>query len=219
MHNRKIAQRCDDSVVRVTPFGTHSIIRRSRGFAPTPIQLHADAEFTTLAVGGEYNVTSCLLLKSKAFISQHIGDVEKLETYEFHRRAARHIVDLTNAKVDLVACDLHPRFATTALAREFGEEFKVDVVQVQHHHAHAASLMAEYSLPEMVGICCDGAGYGSDGNVWGASYSTAVMVAGNSRGLDICRNIRCLALTWQRSIRSGCWAACFVGIRRLPSAC
>ncbi|WXG42585.1 MAG: carbamoyltransferase HypF [Promethearchaeati archaeon SRVP18_Atabeyarchaeia-1] len=167
VHNRKIAQRCDDSVVRVTPFGTHSIIRRSRGFAPTPIQLHADAEFTTLAVGGEYNVTSCLLLKSKAFISQHIGDVEKLETYEFHRRAARHIVDLTNAKVDLVACDLHPRFATTALAREFGEEFKVDVVQVQHHHAHAASLMAEYSLPEMVGICCDGAGYGSDGNVWG----------------------------------------------------
>jgi hydrogenase maturation protein HypF len=167
MHDRMIAQRCDDSVVRVTSFGEDSIIRRSRGFAPTPIQLGRAAESTTLAVGGEYNVTSCLLLGNRAFISQHIGDVEKYETYSFHRQAAKHIVDLTNAKVELVACDLHPRFATTALAKEFGEEFGVDVVQVQHHHAHVAALMSEHGVSEMIGVACDGAGYGSDGNVWG----------------------------------------------------
>jgi hydrogenase maturation protein HypF len=167
VHNRKIAQRCDDSVVRVTSLGTRNIIRRSRGFAPAPIQLQKNAKLSTLAVGGEYNVTSCLLLGNKAFVSQHIGDVEKYETYMFHRQAAKHIVDLTNAKVELVACDLHPKFYTTMLAREFGEEFRVDVVKVQHHHAHVGALMAEHAIPEMIGISCDGAGYGTDGNVWG----------------------------------------------------
>jgi hydrogenase maturation protein HypF len=167
MHSRKIAQRCDDSVVRVTSFGSHSIIRRSRGFAPAPIKLHMNAGLTTLAVGGEYNVTSCLLIGDKAFVTQHIGDVEKYETYLFDREAAKHVVDLTNADVELVACDLHPRFATTGLAKELGEEFGVDITRVQHHHAHVAALMAEHGISEMIGIACDGAGYGTDGNVWG----------------------------------------------------
>nr|MDO8100493.1 carbamoyltransferase HypF [Candidatus Njordarchaeota archaeon] len=167
VHNRRIAQRCDDSVVRVSSLGTQSIIRRSRGFAPAPVQLDGNAKLRTLAVGGEYYVTSCILIGNKAFISQHIGDVEKYETYMFLKQATKHLVDLTNANVELVACDMHPKFASTVLARELGEEFKVSVAQVQHHHAHVASLMAEHSLPEMIGISCDGAGYGTDGNVWG----------------------------------------------------
>jgi len=93
--------------------------------------------------------------------------VEKYETYMFLEQTTKHLVDLTNADVELVACDLHPKFASTMLAKELGEEFKVNVVQVQHHHAHVASLMAEHALPDMVGISCDGAGYGTDGNVWG----------------------------------------------------
>jgi hydrogenase maturation protein HypF len=167
VHNRRVAQRCDDSVVRVSPTGNQSIIRRSRGYAPEPIRLRRQAKFCTLALGGEYNVTSCLLLGDKAFISQHIGDVEKYETYLFLKEATEHIVDLTNAKVELVACDLHPRFATTMLAREFGELLGVDVIQVQHHSAHVRALMAEHEVPEMIGISCDGVGYGSDGNLWG----------------------------------------------------
>jgi hydrogenase maturation protein HypF len=167
LHNRRIAHRCDDSVVRISSQGTQNIIRRSRGFAPAPAQLSLKAKLCTLALGGEYNVTSSVLLGNKVFISQHVGDVEKYETYVFLKEATRHLVDLTNANVELVACDLHPKFASTMLAKEFGEEFKVDVTQIQHHHAHIASLMAEHSLPEMIGICCDGAGYGTDGNVWG----------------------------------------------------
>jgi hydrogenase maturation protein HypF len=167
VHDRRIAQRCDDSVVRISPLGTQNIIRRSRGFAPAPIQLVENAKFCTLAVGGEYSVTSCVLLGNKAFISQHIGDVEKYETYLFLKQATKHLIDLTNANVELIACDLHPKFASTMLARELGEELKVNVTQVQHHHAHVASLMAEHSLPEMIGVSCDGAGYGADGNVWG----------------------------------------------------
>jgi hydrogenase maturation protein HypF len=167
VHDRKIAQRCDDSVVRVSTFGKQGILRRSRGFTPAPVQLSKQCKFCTLALGGEYNVASCLLLSDKAFISQHIGDVEKYETYLFLKQATEHLVDLTNAKPELVACDLHPRFATTMLAREFGEKLGVDVIQVQHHHAHVKALMAEYSVPEMIGISCDGVGYGSDGNLWG----------------------------------------------------
>jgi hydrogenase maturation protein HypF len=167
VHNRRIAQRCDDSVVRVSPAGTQSIIRRSRGYAPAPIRLGTQAKFCTLALGGEYNVTSCLLLGDKAFVSQHVGDVEKYETYLFLKEATEHIVDLTNARVELVACDLHPRFATTMLAREFGEKLGVDVIQVQHHNAHVKALMAEHGVSEIIGISCDGVGYGSDGNLWG----------------------------------------------------
>ncbi len=167
VHNRRIAQRCDDSVVRVSPAGNQSIIRRSRGYAPAPILLSKKAKFCTLALGGEYNVTSCLLLGDRAFISQHIGDVEKYETYLFLKEATEHVVDLTNARVELVACDLHPRFATTTLAREFGERFGVEVIQIQHHSAHVRALMAEHAIPEMIGISCDGVGYGSDGVLWG----------------------------------------------------
>jgi hydrogenase maturation protein HypF len=167
VHNRRIAQRCDDSVLRVSAFGKQSILRRSRGFAPAPVQLSKQSKFCTLALGGEYNVTSCLLLGDKAFISQHIGDLEKYETYLFLKQATEHLVDLTNARPELVACDLHPRFATTRLAKEFGQKLGAEVIQVQHHHAHVKALMAEYSVPEMIGIACDGVGYGSDGNLWG----------------------------------------------------
>jgi hydrogenase maturation protein HypF len=167
VHNRRVAQRCDDSVVRVSQTGNQSIIRRSRGYAPQPIRLRRQGKSCTLALGGEYNVTSCLLLGDKAFITQHIGDIEKYETYLFLREATEHVVDLTNGKVELVACDLHPRFASTQLAREFGEKLGIDVIQVQHHSAHVRALMAEHEVPEMIGISCDGVGYGSDGNLWG----------------------------------------------------
>jgi len=165
-HNRTIAQRCDDSVVRLHGKNL-SIIRRSRGYAPEPIRLKRSVDNCVLGVGAEENVTSCVLLKDKVFISQYIGDVENLETLEFLKAATAHLIGLTNSKIDVVACDLHPKFTTTKLAYELGNQLECQVVPVQHHHAHTASLMGEHNLNEMVGIACDGFGYGSDGNAWG----------------------------------------------------
>ncbi|RLI22275.1 carbamoyltransferase HypF [Candidatus Bathyarchaeota archaeon] len=166
-HNRRIAHRCDDSVLRVHSDRHVCLIRRSRGYAPAPIRLKFSAKKCVLGLGGELNVASCILNGDKAFLSQHIGDVENIETLNFLEEATRHLVRLTNSHVDAIACDLHPRFNTTRLAYRLAEEWKCPVIQVQHHHAHIAALMAEYNLTEIVGIACDGYGYGPDGQAWG----------------------------------------------------
>jgi hydrogenase maturation protein HypF len=165
-HNRIIAQRCDDSVLRLHD-ETLSIIRRSRGYAPEPIRLKWSAKKCIVGVGAELNVTTCVLLRNKAFISQHIGDVENLETLLFLEDALSHLLRLTNSKVEAIACDLHPKFTTTRLAHDLAAKFNCPVITVQHHHAHIAALMAEHGLDEIIGISCDGYGYGSDGNPWG----------------------------------------------------
>jgi hydrogenase maturation protein HypF len=165
-HNRRIAQRCDDSVVRFHGKDP-CLIRRSRGYAPEPVQLENVSNQCILAVGGELNVTSCILTENRAFISQHIGDVENLENLIFLKDSISHLTKLTNCKVDAVACDLHPKFTTTKLAHDLGSRLDCPVVQVQHHHAHAVALMAEWNVDEIVGITCDGYGYGADGSAWG----------------------------------------------------
>jgi hydrogenase maturation protein HypF len=165
-HNRKIAHRCDDSVMRVHGY-RQVFVRRSRGYAPAPVRLKAKAKRCVLGLGGELNNTACVLLGDKAFISQHIGDVENVETRSFLQEAANHLYRLTNCRAEAVVCDLHPKFTTTALAREMAEANGSPLIQVQHHHAHAASLMAEHNMEEAVSVVCDGYGYGSDGGAWG----------------------------------------------------
>jgi hydrogenase maturation protein HypF len=120
-----------------------------------------------VGLGGELNSTSCVLLGDKAFVSQHIGDVENLETEQFLKDATDHLIRLTNSKVEAVACDLHPKFTTTRLAHELAEKNGWQLLQVQHHYAHAAALMVEHDIGEMVVVCCDGYGYGTDGEAWG----------------------------------------------------
>ncbi len=165
-HDRKIAHRCDDSVMRV--HGTRTaFIRRSRGYAPAPVILRERAKRCSVGLGGELNNTSCVVLGNNAFVSQHIGDVENLETKAFLEQATNHLIRLTNSNVDVVVCDLHPRFTTTKLAKEFAEANSWQLIQVQHHYAHAAALMMEHSESEIIGIICDGYGYGVDGEAWG----------------------------------------------------
>jgi len=165
-HNRQIAHRCDDSVTRV-----HNrnlvFIRRSRGYAPAPIMLRVKAKRCTVGLGGEQNNTACVLLGNKAFISQHVGDVENVETRDFLENAAKHLIRLTNSKVEAVACDLHPKFTTTKLAHDLAEKNDWQLIQVQHHYAHIAALMVEHDVKEVIGVCCDGYGYGADGEAWG----------------------------------------------------
>jgi hydrogenase maturation protein HypF len=165
-HDRQIAHRCDDSVLRM--HGKRQLfIRRSRGYAPTPIILREKTRRCIVGLGGELNDTSCILLENKAFVSPHIGDVENIETESFLRNTIEYLTRLTNSKIEAVACDLHPKFTTTKLAHQLAEENNWQLVQVQHHHAHIAALMAEHNIKEMMGICCDGYGYGTDGEAWG----------------------------------------------------
>ena len=166
MHNREVSQRCDDSVVRFHGKDP-SLIRRSRGYAPEPVQLKFVSDRCVLAVGGELNVTSCILTQNRSFISQHIGDVENLENLRFLKESITHLTKLTNCKIEAVACDLHPRFTTTKLAHDLATKLDCPVVQVQHHHAHGAALMTEWGVKEAVAVTCDGYGYGSDGSAWG----------------------------------------------------
>ncbi len=172
VHDRRISQRCDDSVVRLLD-GTVTLLRRSRGYAPAPIPVAVPKDACTLGVGGELNVTSCLIYQGRAYMTQHIGDVETLQTFQFQKEATKHILMLTGCKPDAVGRDLHPLFNTTRLADEFAEESRIRVVPVQHHYAHVAGLMAEHDVDEMVGICCDGYGYGDDGSAWGGEIISA----------------------------------------------
>jgi hydrogenase maturation protein HypF len=165
-HNRRIAYRCDDSVVRLHD-ESPAFVRRSRGYAPAPITLKNKAEKCVAAFGGELNNTACVLVGDKAFISQHIGDVENIETRSFLEDATNRLIRLTSSEVDTVSCDLHPKFTTTQLAQNLAEENEWQLIRVQHHHAHVAALMAEYNINEIVGVCCDGYGYGLNGEAWG----------------------------------------------------
>lgn len=165
-HDRPIAQRCDDSVIRLHNENVN-FIRRSRGYAPAPINLKRTFKKNVIGVGAEENVTSCVLLSKKAFISQYVGDVENLETFKFLEKTVHHLMALTSAKIKVIACDLHPKFATTRLAQEIADKEGYLALPVQHHHAHMLSLMGEHDLDEILGIACDGYGYGNDGKAWG----------------------------------------------------
>lgn len=165
-HSRQIAHRCDDSVLRIHD-KSPIFIRRSRGYAPTPIVLREKTKRCTVGLGGELNNTSCILLENKAFISPHIGDMENIETESFLESTTKHLIHLTNSRIEAIACDLHPKFVTTRLAHTLAKENNWQLVQVQHHHAHVAALMAEHNVKDMIGICCDGYGYGADGEAWG----------------------------------------------------
>lgn len=175
LHDRKILNRCDDSVVRIVD-GAPIFLRRSRGYAPEPIKLAFKCKEKILALGAELNDTVSLLVDDSCFVSQHIGDTTKVETIEYMREATGRLMGLLNLKgVDVVAHDMHPLYATTRLAAKMAGRMKARTVAVQHHHAHLAALMAEHGLDRIVGIAADGVGYGGDGAIWGGEVMVADM--------------------------------------------
>lgn len=175
LHNRRIYQRCDDSVIRVVD-GLPKFLRRSRGYVPEPINLPFKSDDVVLGTGPELRVTGAVLLEDKCFLTQHIGDVEILETLDFLKESLLHMMKLTRAsKPDVIACDLHPLFLTTRLAKELAEQWNVDVVKVQHHFAHMVKLLVEHNIPPGENVICivaDGVGYGLDDKPWGGEIFT-----------------------------------------------
>lgn len=168
-HNRTIYQRCDDSVV--IPTNDRSlIIRRSRGFTPEPIETASEGP-TILSLGALEKNTGAIYHKKRIYLTQHIGDVDTIETLRFQQDSIAHLQKLLRIdSYEAIACDLHPDFLTTGYAEELGKKYKIPVYQIQHHHAHLASLLADFRLPldeQIVAICCDGAGFGPDNTIWG----------------------------------------------------
>ena len=169
VHDRDILLRCDDSIVRKTA-GTVQFIRRSRGYVPTPVFLRQPLP-PVLAVGAELKNTVCLVKEDRAFVSQHIGDLENLATYEAFQATVTHLQQVLDIRPQLIACDLHPDYLGTRYAQG---QTKLPVLQVQHHHAHIVSAMAENHLDgRVIGLAFDGTGYGPDGTIWGGEVLLA----------------------------------------------
>ena len=166
LHNREIQTRVDDSVVqgfegRVYP------VRRSRGFAPDPIDLARNVR-EVLACGGELKNTLCLTKDHYAILSQHIGDLENLETMDFFGETLDHLQRFFRVAPEAVAHDLHPNYLSTRFALEHSG---LHPIGVQHHHAHIASCMADNGLEgKVIGVALDGTGYGTDSQIWGGEF-------------------------------------------------
>jgi hydrogenase maturation protein HypF len=163
-HDRPIHVPCDDSVVRVVD-GRELPIRRSRGYAPLPVDLGRDGP-AVLAVGGELKNTFCLTDGARAYLSGHIGDMETLETLRAFERAVGQLSEIRSEPVRLAA-DLHPGYHTRSWAERRAGDRPLDLIQ--HHHAHVVSLLAEHGrLGEpVIGVSFDGTGYGCDQTIWG----------------------------------------------------
>ncbi len=171
-YNRKIHNRADDSVVRITNRKV-SIIRRSRGFVPAPIYLSKNTE-GILAIGADQKNCFAIGKQRKVILSQHIGDLKDHTTYSFFRESISNFSSLYYFTPEIIVCDLHPGYISSNYARSMAAESGISLKEVQHHHAHIVSCMAEQNIDEkIIGISLDGTGYGSDGNMWGGEFFIA----------------------------------------------
>ena len=169
-HDRAIQIRTDDSVVRVVR-GAPAILRRSRGHAPRPVSLAWDVGRPLLACGAELKNTICVARGRHAFVSHHIGDLEHYDAYRSFVEAIAHFQRLFDVQPEVIAHDLHPDYLSTKWALEQGG---VELVGVQHHHAHIASCMADNDERDrVIGVAFDGLGYGVDGTLWGGEFMVA----------------------------------------------
>ena len=178
LHDRDILIRTDDSVVRIHPDNGETLfMRRARGYTPSPVFLAPAPEKSdapcVLGLGPELKCTLCLTKGDQAFPSQHIGDMENLETLGFHKEINAHLQDILQVRPRLIVRDLHPDYMTSRLAEELAQDAhargeNLPVLKLQHHYAHIHSVLAENQhAGPAVGLALDGTGYGEDGTIWG----------------------------------------------------
>jgi hydrogenase maturation protein HypF len=177
-HNRGIAQRVDDSVVNVMD-DVPRVLRRSRGYSPTPVWLPVGFEPTPaiLAMGGELKNTFCFLKDGQALLSHHIGDLEDSLTYIDYQRAISYYQRLFEHRPQTIAVDLHPEYLSSKLGRQRANSAGLPISEIQHHHAHLAACLAENGVSlntePVLGVILDGLGYGEDGTIWGGEFLLA----------------------------------------------
>ena len=166
LHEREIQQRCDDSLLWVVKDKEYPA-RRSRGYVPYPVTQEKTLP-EILACGAEQKASFCLSRDNYIFPSAHIGDLKNLETLENYEGQIAHFQRLFDIEPKAIVCDMHPDYMSTAYATERSEREGIPLIQVQHHHAHMASCMADNGLErKVIGLIWDGTGYGTDGSIWG----------------------------------------------------
>ena len=171
LHNRKIHVRCDDSVCMMTT--VPQVLRRARGYAPRPVLLPYQLPHV-LGCGAEMRNTFCMTKESRAFVSPHIGDMENEETIEHFDRMIGFHERLFGIEPEIVACDMHPDYFSTKYALKLAERRGLPVIEVQHHHAHVVSCLADNSEEgPVIGVVFDGTGYGPDDTIWGGEFLVA----------------------------------------------
>ena len=178
MHDREIANRIDDSVVRIVA-GRPSLMRRARGYAPSAVRLPPGFEGAPdlLAFGGELKATFCVLKDGAAILSQHQGDLEDISTFEDYQKNLQLYSRIYDHRPRLLVADMHPEYLSTKLAKQRAADEKLPLLEVQHHHAHIASCMVENGVAldaePVLGIAIDGLGFGDDGTIWGGEFLLA----------------------------------------------
>ena len=178
VHDREIANRVDDSVVRVMA-GRARILRRARGFAPAPISLPSGFEAAPelLAMGGELKATFCMVKDGAAILSQHQGDLEDASTFDDYRKNLALFTELFDHAPAALVADQHSEYLSSKLAHEWVQADALPLLEVQHHHAHVAACLAEnghaLDAPAVLGVVLDGLGWGDDGTFWGGEFLLA----------------------------------------------
>ena len=164
LHNQKILNRADDSVIRVDN-GYVSIIRKSRGHVPSYITVKDKG--CVIGIGAHENLTASVAVDGRIHTTQHIGDGNSFGIPEYLEAASRSLMKMLKCKPSVVALDLHPRYSNRSFGYALGKELNAEVIEVQHHWAHAASLLVDNGIEDAVVLSMDGTGYGEDGNAWG----------------------------------------------------
>ncbi|BAS67260.1 carbamoyltransferase HypF [Bathymodiolus septemdierum thioautotrophic gill symbiont] len=178
MHNRDIVNRVDDSVVQYVA-GDLRVIRRARGYGPTSLSLPKgfSSHSGLLAVGAELKNTFCLLTESQAIVSQHIGDLKTLESYQDFQNNIDLYQQLYSAKIKQLACDLHPEYLSSKYADNYAQTNNIKLEAIQHHHAHIAACLFEHGgaidSDKVLGVVWDGIGLGGDNSLWGGEFLLA----------------------------------------------
>jgi len=172
IHNRRIYQRADDSVVKFVDNNKPVFLRRARGYVPDPLQLTDFwKSIEIVGVGPEEKVTASVLKSGRIYPTQHIGDINRVESLEFLSDAIKHLLHLLDVnELDGIACDYHPDFLTTEFAEQMSIDQDIPLFRVQHHHAHLASMIADHNLGIDTSIVCitaDGYGLSMDNTGWG----------------------------------------------------
>lgn len=169
LHNRRIINRCDDSVLRM--FGSHpQYIRKSRGHIPSYLECK---DGQAVALGGQENLCGAIAKDGRLYTTQYIGDGERPGVIRFLDHATRYFLKLLGSAPQIIAMDLHPAYNNRPLAKSMAEEFGAELIEVQHHWAHAASLLVDNDLEEAIVLAIDGTGYGLDGQAWGGEVLRA----------------------------------------------
>ena len=181
MHNRDIYSRYDDSVCMVE-LGEPQVVRRARSYAPFPVHLPYEAK-QVLGCGAELKGSFCYTKDVYAFLGQHIGDMENVETLEHYETTAELYRKLFRINPEVVVVDLHPDYLASRYGRKLAESENLKLVEVQHHHAHIASCMVDNAVKDpVIGVSFDGTGYGPDGCIWGGEFMTADLGSYNRVG-------------------------------------